>query len=114
MPRLFSVLPSLYKSWVSPTQSAEFFSPLTSPPAGPGKVGRRTRIVAGCDRGWPQPGGRFGAGPRSGVMRIVVNPPTGNVGSRVVQLLLQAGARPTLLARDPARLASRVLERADV
>ncbi len=47
-------------------------------------------------------------------MKIVVTTPTGNIGSRVVQLLLQAGARPTLLARHPARLDSRVLERADV
>jgi uncharacterized protein YbjT (DUF2867 family) len=47
-------------------------------------------------------------------MRIVVTTPTGNIGSRVVRLLLQAGARPTLLARDPARLDPCVLERADV
>jgi uncharacterized protein YbjT (DUF2867 family) len=47
-------------------------------------------------------------------MRIVVTTPTGNIGSRVVQLLLQAGARPTLLARDPARLDLRVRARADV
>src|ERR1700733_8809668 len=51
---------------------------------------------------------------RSGLMRIVVTTPTGNIGSRVVQLLLQAGARPTLLARHPARLDPRVLDRADV
>ena len=37
-------------------------------------------------------------------MRIVVTTPTGHVGSQVVGLLLQAGARPTLLLRDPARL----------
>lgn len=30
--------------------------------------------------------------------------PTGHVGSRVVRLLVQAGARPTVLMRDPARL----------
>ena len=47
-------------------------------------------------------------------MKIVVTTPTGNIGSRVVQLLLQAGARPTLLARNPARLDARVLERTDV
>ena len=47
-------------------------------------------------------------------MKIVVTTPTGNIGSRVVQLLLQAGARPTLLARHPSRLDSRVVERADV
>jgi uncharacterized protein YbjT (DUF2867 family) len=37
-------------------------------------------------------------------MSIVVTAPTGRVGSRVVQLLVQAGVRPTLLLRDPARL----------
>jgi uncharacterized protein YbjT (DUF2867 family) len=37
-------------------------------------------------------------------MKIVVTTPTGRVGSRVVRLLLQAGVRPTLLLRDPARL----------
>lgn len=37
-------------------------------------------------------------------MRIVVTTPTGNVGSRVVQLLVQAGVRPVLLMRDPGRL----------
>jgi uncharacterized protein YbjT (DUF2867 family) len=35
---------------------------------------------------------------------IAVTAPTGNVGSRVVQLLVQAGVRPTLLLRDPDRL----------
>jgi NAD(P)H dehydrogenase (quinone) len=38
------------------------------------------------------------------MMKIVVTTPTGRVGSRVVRLLLQAGVRPTLLLRDPARL----------
>jgi uncharacterized protein YbjT (DUF2867 family) len=47
-------------------------------------------------------------------VKIVVTTPTGHVGSRVVQLLLQAGVRPTLLARRPARLDPRVIERADV
>jgi len=47
-------------------------------------------------------------------MRIVVTTPTGHVGSRVVRVLLQAGARPTLLARNPARLDPCVIERADV
>jgi uncharacterized protein YbjT (DUF2867 family) len=47
-------------------------------------------------------------------MSIVVTTPAGHVGSRVVQLLLQAGVHPTLLARNPARLDQRVLERADV
>jgi uncharacterized protein YbjT (DUF2867 family) len=38
------------------------------------------------------------------MMKIVVTTPTGRVGSRVVRVLLQAGVRPTLLLRDPARL----------
>lgn len=37
-------------------------------------------------------------------MKIVVTTPTGHVGSRVAQLLLQAGVFPTLLAREPAKL----------
>ena len=37
-------------------------------------------------------------------MKIVVTTPTGNVGSRVTRLLLQAGVRPTVLLRDPAGL----------
>jgi uncharacterized protein YbjT (DUF2867 family) len=37
-------------------------------------------------------------------MNIVVTTPTGNVGSRVTRLLLQAGVRPTLLMRDPSKL----------
>jgi hypothetical protein len=37
-------------------------------------------------------------------MAIVVTTPTGHVGSRVVRLLLQAGVRPRVLVRDPARL----------
>ena len=37
-------------------------------------------------------------------MTIVVTTPTGNVGSRVVQVLVQAGARPRVLVRDPGRL----------
>jgi uncharacterized protein YbjT (DUF2867 family) len=36
-------------------------------------------------------------------MTIAVTTPTGHVGSRVVQLLLQAGVRPRVLVRDPAR-----------
>src|ERR1700728_4884237 len=51
---------------------------------------------------------------RLGPVKIVVTTPTGHVGSRVVQLLLQAGVRPTLLARPPARLDPAVIERADV
>ncbi|WP_424185958.1 NmrA family NAD(P)-binding protein [Actinokineospora sp. G85] len=35
---------------------------------------------------------------------IAVTTPTGHVGSRVVRLLVQAGVRPRVLARDPARL----------
>jgi uncharacterized protein YbjT (DUF2867 family) len=37
-------------------------------------------------------------------MTIAVTTPTGNVGSRVVQLLTQAGVRPVLLLRDPDKL----------
>jgi uncharacterized protein YbjT (DUF2867 family) len=37
-------------------------------------------------------------------MSIAVTAATGHVGSRVVRLLVQAGVRPTLLLRDPARL----------
>ena len=37
-------------------------------------------------------------------MKIVVTTPTGKVGSRVAQLLVQAGVRPTLLLRDPSKL----------
>ncbi|KAB2350676.1 NmrA family NAD(P)-binding protein [Actinomadura rudentiformis] len=40
-------------------------------------------------------------------MTIVVTTPTGRVGSRVVRLLLQAGVRPRVLVRDPARLDAR-------
>ncbi|MEV1290805.1 NAD(P)H-binding protein [Pseudonocardia sp. NPDC049635] len=39
-------------------------------------------------------------------MRIVVTTPTGNVGSRVLRLLVQAGVRPVALLRDPGRLPS--------
>ncbi|MEV0080979.1 NAD(P)H-binding protein [Nocardia neocaledoniensis] len=46
--------------------------------------------------------------------RIVVTTPRGHVGSRVVQLLIQAGVRPTLLMRDPARLDPAVRARVDV
>lgn len=47
-------------------------------------------------------------------MKIVVTTPTGNVGSRVVRLLVQAGARPTLLVRDAARLDPALRARCDV
>ncbi|MFF0970059.1 NmrA family NAD(P)-binding protein [Streptomyces sp. NPDC003703] len=46
-------------------------------------------------------------------MTVVVTTPTGHVGSRVVRLLLQAGVRPRVLVRDPARLAPDVRERVD-
>lgn len=44
---------------------------------------------------------------------IVVTAPTGHVGSRVVRLLLQAGERPRVLVRDPARLDPEVRARVD-
>ena len=47
-------------------------------------------------------------------MKVVVSTPAGHVGSRVVQLLIQAGVRPTLLAHHPARLDPAVQECADV
>ncbi|MFB7595843.1 NAD(P)H-binding protein [Streptomyces sp. NPDC056160] len=46
-------------------------------------------------------------------MTVVVTTPTGHVGSRVVRLLLQAGARPRLLLRDPSRLEPDIRERVD-
>ncbi|MFG1998880.1 NAD(P)H-binding protein [Spirillospora sp. NPDC048911] len=47
-------------------------------------------------------------------MTIAVTTPTGHVGSRVVRLLLQAGVRPRVLVRDPARLDAATRERVDV
>lgn len=47
-------------------------------------------------------------------MTIAVTTPTGHVGSHVVRLLLQAGARPRLLLRDPEKLDPFVRDRADV
>lgn len=47
-------------------------------------------------------------------MNVVATTPTGHVGSRVAQLLIQAGVRPTLLARRPDRLDPAITERADV
>jgi len=47
-------------------------------------------------------------------VKIAVTTPTGHVGSRVVQLLLQAGVRPTLLLRDPAKLDPATRGRVDV
>ncbi|MFI1256092.1 NAD(P)H-binding protein [Streptomyces netropsis] len=46
-------------------------------------------------------------------MTIVVTTPTGHVGSRVVRLLLQAGVRPRVLVRDPARLDEATRTRVD-
>ncbi|GAA2593398.1 NAD(P)H-binding protein [Actinomadura fulvescens] len=45
---------------------------------------------------------------------IAVTTPTGHVGSRVVRLLLQAGVRPRVLVRDPARLDAATRERVQV
>ena len=47
-------------------------------------------------------------------MTIAVTAATGHVGSRVVQMLIQAGVRPTVLVRDPAKLPAEVRERVDV
>ncbi|TDD93517.1 NAD(P)H-binding protein [Actinomadura rubrisoli] len=47
-------------------------------------------------------------------MTIAVTTPTGHVGSRVVRLLLQAGVRPRVLIRDPARLDAATRARVDV
>src|SRR5688500_18768014 len=47
-------------------------------------------------------------------MKIVITTPTGHVGSRVTQLLIQAGVRPTLLARNPSRLPEEVRQVSEV
>ncbi len=47
-------------------------------------------------------------------MKIVVTTPTGNVGSRVARLLVQAGVRPTLLLRDAGRLEPELRDLVDV
>ncbi|MDX1934454.1 MAG: NAD(P)H-binding protein [Capsulimonadales bacterium] len=47
-------------------------------------------------------------------MKIVVTTATGHIGSRVVPLLMQAGARPTLLVRRPERLGAAVRAACDV
>lgn len=47
-------------------------------------------------------------------MSIVVTTPTGHIGSRVTQLLIQAGVRPTLLLRDPNKLSPEIRERVEV
>ncbi|MER7011437.1 NAD(P)H-binding protein [Saccharopolyspora sp. NPDC000359] len=46
--------------------------------------------------------------------KIIVTTPTGHVGSRVVQLLVQAGVRPTLLLRAPEKLDAATRDRVDV
>ncbi|WP_033289337.1 NmrA family NAD(P)-binding protein [Amycolatopsis jejuensis] len=46
-------------------------------------------------------------------MRIAVTTPLGNVGSRVTELLIQAGVRPAVLLRDPAKLSPEVSARVD-
>jgi uncharacterized protein YbjT (DUF2867 family) len=47
-------------------------------------------------------------------MNIAVTTPTGHVGSRVVQLLVQAGVRPIVLVRDPDRLDPGVRDHVEV
>ncbi|MEU8607596.1 NAD(P)H-binding protein [Actinoplanes sp. NPDC048791] len=47
-------------------------------------------------------------------MTIAVTAATGHVGSRAVQVLVQAGVRPTVLIRDPAKLPAEVRDRVDV
>ncbi|PYE17948.1 uncharacterized protein YbjT (DUF2867 family) [Williamsia limnetica] len=47
-------------------------------------------------------------------MTIVVTTPTGRVGSRVAELLIQAGERPRLLARDAERVDSALRRCSDV
>jgi NAD(P)H dehydrogenase (quinone) len=43
-------------------------------------------------------------------MRIVVTTPTGNVGSRVVHMLVQAGIRPVVLVRDARKVPADLVE----
>lgn len=47
-------------------------------------------------------------------MSIVITAPTGNIGSRLVELLLEANADLTLLVRDPNKLAPSVRNRVKV
>jgi uncharacterized protein YbjT (DUF2867 family) len=47
-------------------------------------------------------------------VKIVVTTPTGQVGWRAARMLIQAGVRPTLLARHPAKLDRATREHADV
>jgi uncharacterized protein YbjT (DUF2867 family) len=46
-------------------------------------------------------------------MTIAVTTPTGNVGSRVVQLLTQAGVRPLVLARDARKVDQNLVDIAE-
>jgi uncharacterized protein YbjT (DUF2867 family) len=46
-------------------------------------------------------------------VKVVVTTPAGHVGSRVTQLLIQAGVRPTLLTRHPDRIDPATAGRAD-
>src|SRR2546425_9941040 len=45
---------------------------------------------------------------------IVVTAPTGTIGHQVLTRLLDRGARIRVIARDPSRIPSQVLERLDV
>lgn len=47
-------------------------------------------------------------------MKIAVTTPTGHVGSHVVAMLVRAGVRPLVLARDPDRLDPRIRPEVDV
>lgn len=47
-------------------------------------------------------------------MKVVLTTPTGNIGRNLVDLLLQGEVRPTVIVRDPARLAEHVRDRVDV
>ena len=47
-------------------------------------------------------------------MTIALTTPTGNVGSQLVRLLIQAGERPRVLVRDAASLPSEVRDLSDV
>ncbi|MGW6620395.1 NmrA family NAD(P)-binding protein [Nocardia sp. NPDC055002] len=51
---------------------------------------------------------------REDAKKVVVTTPVGHVGARVVQLLVQAGVRPTVLMRDPGRLDDAMREFVDV
>ncbi|MFC4372775.1 NAD(P)H-binding protein [Nocardia halotolerans] len=51
---------------------------------------------------------------RPSAKKIVVTTPVGHVGSRVVRLLVQAGARPTVLMRNPERLDAAIRELVEV